>query len=276
MFPGIDHRNVAERRGAICATLLPMKMPFRAGAKAAAAAFCQCIAVAISFLASGSPAAAQEPPLPVALELVIAVDTSASVDAGEFDLQMKGLSDAFASPEVIAAIESLAPRGMAVSLVQWSGADMSAAVLPFYEVHDARTAKAFGFLIGTSRRREISGSTAIGVAIALGTKLLGSNAYEGERRIIDVSGDGRNNDPPAVEPVRDAAIAQGITVNGLAILSDDPRLDVYYRRSVAGGKDSFVEVARDFDSFARAIKQKLVREIYPPLSELRRARFAFR
>ena len=237
------------------------------------AAFCRCLLLTPA-LASYAAAAYAE--TPVALELVLAVDTSASVDAGEFELQVKGLSEAFASPEVIAAIETLAPRGVAVSLVQWSGREHSAAVLPFHEVYDARTAKSFAFLIGLMRRRDISGSTAMGLAIELSARLLATNGYDGERRVIDISGDGRSNDPPPVEPARDRAVADGITINGLAILSDDPRLDVYYRRSVVGGKDAFVEVAADYDSFARAIKQKLIREIYPPLSFLPRPRFAGR
>ncbi|HKQ95629.1 MAG TPA: DUF1194 domain-containing protein [Aestuariivirgaceae bacterium] len=239
-----------------------------------AAAFCRCLGLVAGLSASDALAASAE--TPVALELVIAVDTSASVDAGEFELQVKGLSQAFASPEVIAAIESLAPRGMAVALVQWSGSDSSATVLPFHEVYDARTAKSFGFLLGLMRRLDISGSTAIGLAIEISARLLATNAYDGERRIIDVSGDGRSNDPPPVETARDRAVAAGVTINGLAILSDDPRLDVYYRRNVIGGQDAFVEVARDFDSFAHAIRQKLIREIYPPLSLLPRSRFAGR
>ncbi len=155
---------------------------------------------------------------------------------------------------------------MAVTMVQWSVPGTSAMVLPFHHVHDARTAKAFGFLVGLAGRRGFSGSTAMGHAIDFCTYLIENNAFDGERRVIDVSGDGRNNAPPDVEPARDAAIRRAITINGLAILSDDPRLDIYYRRSVIGGQDAFVEVAHDFTQFATAIRQKLIREIYPPAS----------
>lgn len=220
--------------------------------------------------------AASQPAQPVALELVIGIDTSASVDAREFALQVKGLAQAFASAEVIAAVESLGSAGMAVTLVQWSSPEHSALVVPFQVVHDARTSKAFGFLVGLTQRRDISGSTALAFAIGFSTRLLNNNSYNGERRVIDISGDGRNNEPPEVETVRDQAIAEGITINGLAILSDDPRLDIYYRSNVIGGKDAFVEVAQDYDSFALAIKQKLAREIYPPLSRLFVPRFAAR
>jgi hypothetical protein len=218
----------------------------------------------------GAPgAAAQVASIPVGLELVLAVDTSASVDAREFELQVKGISQAFAHPEVIAAIESLGSAGMAVTLVQWSGPEASAAVLPFNHVHDQRTAKAFGFLVSLTQRRSTAGTTAMAHAVRLSAEVIENNEFEGDRRVIDVSGDGRNNTPPDVETIRDQVVQQGFTINGLAILSDDPRLDIYYRNSLIGGKDAFVEVASGFDEFARAIRQKLIREIYPPLSEMR-------
>jgi hypothetical protein len=224
--------------------------------------------VAAGFICASAiaSAAAEEPRTPVALELILAVDTSASVDAREFELQIKGISQAFAHPEVIAAIESLGAAGMAVTMVQWSIPGTSAMALPFHQVHDSRSAKAFGFLVGLSYRRGFSGSTAMGHAIDYCTYLLENNEFEGERRVIDVSGDGRNNAPPDVEPARDSAVKRGITINGLAINSDDPRLDIYYKRSLIGGPDAFVEVADDFSQFATAIRQKLIREIYPPLS----------
>jgi hypothetical protein len=210
---------------------------------------------------------AQSAQTPVALELVLAVDTSASVDVREFELQINGIAQAFASPEVIAAIESLRGAGMAVTLVQWSGPDASTAVLPFHHVYDRRTAKAFGFLVGLTHRRSTAGTTAMAHAVKLSAELLETNEFMGERAVIDVSGDGRNNTPPDIETVRDDVVQRGFTINGLAMLSDDPRLDVYYRRSLIGGKDAFVEVAHGYDEFAQAIKQKLIREIYPPLSE---------
>lgn len=219
--------------------------------------------------AAAGAAAAQEVPRTVALELVLAVDTSASVDASEFELQVKGIAQAFAHPEVLAAIKSLGSAGMAVTLVQWSGQEASAAVLPFTHVYDDRTAKAFGFLVSLTQRRSSAGTTAMGHAVRLSAELLEENAFAGDRQVIDVSGDGRNNTPPNVEAVRDQVVRRGFTINGLAILSDDPRLDVYYRSSLIGGKDAFVEVASGYDEFARAVRQKLIREIYPPLSENR-------
>lgn len=227
------------------------------------------LALTAALLMVAPSAAAQAPSIPVALELVLAVDTSASVDRHEFEMQVKGISQAFAHPEVIAAIESLGKAGMAVTMVQWSGPESSAAVLPFHHVYDQRTAKAFGFLVSLTHRRSTAGTTAMAHAVQLSAELMEANEFEGDRQVIDVSGDGRNNTPPDVEITRDQVVRRGFTINGLAILSDDPRLDFYYRNSLIGGKDAFVEVAKGYDEFARAIRQKLIREIYPPLSDLR-------
>jgi hypothetical protein len=235
----------------------------------AAAALCQAAAL-LWLMAGGAPARAQAqaPSLPVALELVIAIDTSASVDDREFTLQVQGIARAFADREVIAAIESLGPAGMAVALVQWSGPDAFALAIPFNHVYDQRTAKAFGFLVGLTQRRSTAGTTAMAYSVSRAAELIEANEFAGDRRVIDVSGDGRNNTPPNVETVRDLVVGSGITINGLAILSDDPRLDVYYRRSLIGGQDAFAEVAGGFEEFAQAVQRKLVREIYPPLSRL--------
>jgi hypothetical protein len=213
-------------------------------------------------------ATAQVLAVPVALELVIAIDVSASVDKREFELQVKGISEAFAHPEVIAAIKSLGSAGMAVALVQWSSPERSTVVLPFTHVYDRRTSKAFGFLIGLMQRRDTAGTTAMAHAVQLAADLIERNEFAGDRRAIDVSGDGRNNTPPDMEMVRDYVVNRGFTINGLAILSDDPELDKYYRRSLIGGQDAFMEVAATFEEFAGAMRRKLTREMYPPLSRI--------
>jgi len=205
----------------------------------------------------------------VALELVLAIDSSASVDEKEFALQVSGIAAAFRNPEVIAAIESLGSLGIAVTLVQWSAPENSAQVLPFAHVNDARSAKAFGFLVSLTQRRSTTGTTAMAHAVQMSADLLDANAFTGDRQVIDVSGDGRNNTPPDIEEIRNRVVSRGFTINGLAILNDDPQLEAYYRNSLIGGKDAFVEVATDYDHFAQAIRQKLIREIYPPLSEQR-------
>lgn len=236
-----------------------------AGFADTSAALCQ-VAALLWLTVGSAPVRAQALPLPVALELVIAIDTSASVDDREFALQVEGIAQAFTDREVIAAIESLAPAGMAVGLVQWSGPEAFALAIPFNHVYDRRTAKAFGFLVGLTQRRSTAGTTAMAYSLGRAARLIEANEFAGDRRVIDVSGDGRNNTPPNVEAVRDRVVESGITINGLAILSDDPRLDIYYRRSLIGGQDAFAEVADGFGEFAQAIRRKLIREIYPPLS----------
>jgi hypothetical protein len=233
----------------------------------ASAALCQAAAF-LGFIAGAATTRADAPPAPVALELVIAVDTSASVDDREFTLQVEGIARAFADREVIAAIESLGPAGMAVGLVQWSGPEAFTLAIPFNHVYDRRTAKAFGFLVSLTQRRSTAGTTAMADSLGRAAALIDTNEFAGDRRVIDVSGDGRNNTPPNIEAVRDRVVQLGITINGLAILSDDPRLDIYYRNSLIGGQDAFAEVAGGFGEFAQAIRRKLIREIYPPLSSI--------
>lgn len=215
-------------------------------------------------LAVAHPARA-ETPEPVALELVIAIDVSASVDAREYELQIGGIVAAFRDPEVAVAVGGLTD-GVAVALLQWSEAGSTALSVPFQRLTDARTAKAFAHLVSLAPRGGKSGFTAIGSAIRGGARLLDLNGFDGRHRVIDVSGDGRSNAAPHPEEERDRAVASGITVNGLVILTDDPALATYYRRSVIGGRNAFVEDAADYDAFADAFLRKLLRELVPPIT----------
>ena len=116
-------------------------------------------------------------------------------------------------------------------------------------------------------RGRLSGYTALGGAIRHATELLETNGFDGARRTIDISGDGRNNTRPVLGAPRQRAQALGITVNGLAIESDDARLTGYFADTVIVGAEAFVETAADYSDFARAILRKLLREIAPPLSD---------
>jgi hypothetical protein len=196
----------------------------------------------------------------VDLELLLAVDTSGSVDAREFELQRRGLAEAFRAPDVIAALAAYAPAGVAVSLVQWSGRWQQVVALDWTPLRDAATAAAFGAAIGRMERG-ILGETAIADALGFAIDQLEGNRFAGARRVIDLSGDGVNNSGGAPDPVRDAAVALGITINGLAILNETPVLDFYYVDHVIGGPGAFMLVAKDYDDFAHAIRRKLLREI---------------
>jgi hypothetical protein len=231
--------------------------------RAPAIGFAAALLAAVS--GAQTPAAANQV---VELELVLAVDASSSVTSWEFDLQMQGLADAFRDPEVQGAVRAAGERGIAVSLVQWSGRDRQVLATDWMHVYDAGSALEFADELAATPRFVSGGSTAIGNAIEFSVNLLTFNAYEGLRRVIDVSGDGRTNQGIQTTQMRDAAVQQGITVNGLAILNEDPSVDQYFKGNVIGGSGAFLLSATDYKDFARAIKQKLLREIAgPPIAE---------
>lgn len=214
----------------------------------------------------GAALVAVAPPGPAAegiavdLELALAIDTSGSVDPWEYQLQIQGLVAAFRDPEVQAAIAGSTPNGIAVALIQWSGPGEQVAITDWVLVVDAAGAERFALEIAASGRQYM-GRTAIAGALGFATTALLDNRYEGARLVIDLSGDGRPNDGRDPGRARDAAIAQGITVNGLAVMTDIADLDQYFRERVIGGPGAFLVTARDYDDFVRAIRDKLIREI---------------
>lgn len=207
------------------------------------------------------PASAQE--TPVAIELVLALDSSASVDRQEFQLQLDGLALAFRDEEVQQAIVNLRPLGAVVAVVQWGAPGETRIVLPFTELHTARDSKAFGFRISLIRRWMRASSTSIATALDDSRGLLDTNAFDGQRRVIDVSGDGADNSGIDLESARQRAHEAGIVVNGLPIMADQSDLDLYYRDHVIIGPDAFIEPARDFEDYIRAIREKLLKELRP-------------
>lgn len=208
------------------------------------------------------PVAAQEK-IPVAIELVLALDASASVDREEFALQLEGLALAFGDPQVWRAIDNLRPFGAAVAVVQWGAPGETRVVVPFTRLENARDAKAFGFVIGLIRRWMRASSTSIAAALDDSRLLLEANGFDGQRSVIDISGDGPDNSGADIESARQRAGAAGITVNGLPIDAEDPTLETYYRDRVITGAGSFTEPASSFKDFARAIREKLLRELRP-------------
>ena len=208
-----------------------------------------------------APAAAEQ--TTVAVELVLALDSSASVDQREFSLQIEGLAQAFNDPEVLRAVENLKPLGAAVAVVQWGAPGETRIALPFTHLETARDSKAFGFRIGLARRWMWASATSIATAIEDSAALIETNEFDGFRKIIDISGDGEDNAGADLEAARQAAKAQGIVINGLPIMSDDANLDRYYKERVIIGLDSFIEPARDFEDYVRAIREKLLKELRP-------------
>jgi hypothetical protein len=214
-----------------------------------------------SITAAAPIAVAQEPGRRVDLELVLAVDASSSVSAAEFALQIEGLARAFRDPRVHQAIRASGDLGLAVSLVQWSDSRKQFLAVDWTLVTGPEAADAFAEEVAEVPRFLIGGGTAIGGALKFAMRLLDGNDFRGRRRVIDVSGDGRANQGAQPANVRDRAVAQGITINGLAILNEDLAVADYYRAHVIGGTGAFVMTANDYESYALAILIKLIREI---------------
>ena len=227
------------------------------------------IALAGAALAADGPAAsAQEPSqLEVDLELVLAVDASGSVSSQRFDLQKQGYVRAFQDSRVIRAILSGLTRSIAVTMFQWTGPSMRAQVAPWVKISDDASARAFASMIAEGPRRLFGGGTSISGAIDHAASLFGQGGFEGARRVIDISGDGANSSGRPVMRARDDAVAKGVVINGLPILSIEPDLDEHYRENVIGGPGAFMIAIRDYDQFADAIIRKLIAEIAGLLPE---------
>ncbi|MBI1243518.1 MAG: DUF1194 domain-containing protein [Alphaproteobacteria bacterium] len=204
----------------------------------------------------------------VDLELVLAVDVSRSIDEREYDLQRRGYVNALTHPNVLAAIHATPSGRIAVTLVEWSGADFQKVVVPWMAISDAASAQEFADRL-LVEPRSFWGWTSISGAIDFSAGLFGK-VYEGRRRVIDVSGDGVNNSGRPASDARDDALARGIGINGLVIMNDpqpsfrgvpQPPLDEFYRENVIGGPGAFVIAVDDFESFAYAMVNKLVKEV---------------
>lgn len=221
--------------------------------------FAAAIALAAVSIAAIGPAAAAGPA--VDLALVLALDSSASVDAREFAQQVQGLAAAFRDPEVARAIADGPSQRIAVAVIEWAGAAQQVVAVPWTVVGDRTVAVAVASRIETIERAILSGATSIAGALTFGSTMLAAAPFEATRRVIDLSGDGRNNQGQNIEDARRSTIAQGITINGLAILNEHPTLHHYFQDRVIGGADAFVEVADDYGAYVAAMRRKLLREI---------------
>ena len=200
----------------------------------------------------------------VRLELLLAVDCSFSVSNEEFDLQMQGIALAFEHPSILAAIEQTGGQGIAVSLVQWSSLNDQAVALGWTHLRGVEDALAFANDVRGVGRLITGGATSLGTVMTKAVGAIEANGIEGERRVIDVSGDGRANEGESPAHARAYANQAGITVNGLAILNEEPDLAAYYLAWVVGGPGSFLLTADDYYDFVEAIRRKLHMEITGP------------
>ena len=198
----------------------------------------------------------------VDLELVLAVDTSGSVDSSEFELQIEGLVRAFRDPAVIAAIIGTGPTGgVAATVVHWSSVNDQAQIIPWTVLSDEASAMAFAAAIAVDVRRSFSDSTGIGGVLQYAERLIRRNRFEGRRKSIDVSGDGINNSGIPPRLVRNMVVDEGITVNGLTILTDEPFLHRYFAKNVIGGAGAFVMTVSSYAEIVTGMRNKLLREI---------------
>jgi hypothetical protein len=231
--------------------------------RVAAASLVLAIAIHLPFARAGEP---------VDLLLVLASDVSRSVDQQKFQLQRQGYAAAISHPRVLNAITSGLHQKIALCFVEWSGPNAQKVVIDWTLIGDAKAARRFGDQL-VEAPRAFADRTSISAAIDFAAAHFDAAPYESARRTIDVSGDGNNNSGRDVTAARDDALARGITINGLVILTENPQawnsdhtsppggLEKYYRDNVVGGPGAFVIVAQNFDSFGEAIVKKLVAEI---------------
>jgi hypothetical protein len=206
--------------------------------------------------------------IPVDVELVIAVDVSYSMDPEEQALQREGYIQALTSREFLRALREGSNGKIAVTYFEWAGANDQKIVMPWRLIDGPEAADAVAAEIARAPYRRAS-RTSIAGALQFAKPLFDNSGYRGLRRVIDVSGDGANNNGPLVVPTRDDVLAAGITINGLPIMLKRPNiasvdienLDIYYEDCVIGGPGAFVVPIREREKFIEATRTKLVLEI---------------
>jgi hypothetical protein len=204
----------------------------------------------------------------VDVELILAVDVSYSMDMDELAVQREGYAQAIVSKEFLQALKS-GPNGkVAITYFEWAATGDQKIIIPWRVIDGPETADAVSEEIMKTPVRRAS-RTSISGAINFAMPLFDENPYRGLRRVIDISGDGPNNNGPPVTGARDAALAKGIVINGLPIMVKEPsystmdidNLDFYYEDCVIGGPGSFVVSIKDRDKFKEAIRTKLLLEV---------------
>ncbi len=206
---------------------------------------------------------------PVDVELVLAVDVSLSMSAQELVIQRDGYAAALTDPAVLRAIADGAHGKIAVTYVEWAGQSTQLVVVEWREIASPADAAAFVRLMTANPPRSAR-RTSIAAALDFSARLFAGNGFRGAKRVIDVSGDGPNNQGDRVVAARDRAVAQGITINGLPLMTnreglitpfDIADLDQYYADCVIGGPGAFVIPVNAWPQFGEAVRRKLVLEL---------------
>jgi Protein of unknown function (DUF1194) len=235
-----------------------------------------CVAVVLSLAAPEAHVArAAGAPVAVDAAIVLAADVSRSIDDGEFALQRRGYADAIQSQQLLDAISTGPHGGIALAYVEWAGEGEEKVVVDWALIRNDTDARSFAAAL-TAAPRSFVGRTAIGSAIDYSFAMFAESAFETDRRVIDVSGDGTSNQGRLATEARDAAVGAGAVINGLSIfnrkaaamggylaLHTNPPGGIanYYRDNVIGGPGAFVIPIDDFKSFGEAMVRKLVNEI---------------
>lgn len=221
------------------------------------------VALAAAVFAGACPARAETE---VDLALVLAVDISYSMDMDELALQRQGFAEAFRSSLVQDAIKRGMLGKISVVYLEWAGSLDQRVMVPWSIIDGPETANAFADRVAAVPVRRAQ-RTSISGAIDFSVRILGESGVEATRRVIDVSGDGPNNQGRLVTPARDEAVAQGITINGLPLqlkrpgYLDIPDLDLYFKDCVIGGSGAFMIPVRDKAQFQHAVKTKVLLEV---------------
>lgn len=208
----------------------------------------------------------------VDLLLVLAADVSRSIDFEKFQLQRNGYAAAVSNPQVLEAIRAGRNGRIGLTFVEWSGIGAQRVVIDWTAIGDAASAKGFADQL-LEAPRSFTDRTSISGAIDFAMSRIEEAPFNCIRHTIDISGDGTNNAGRSVTDARDEAVAKGVTINGLVILSDSPLawnpdhtnppggLENYYRSNVVGGPGAFVMVAQNFQSFGQAMISKMIAEV---------------
>jgi hypothetical protein len=204
----------------------------------------------------------------VDVELILATDVSYSMDMDELAVQREGYAQAIASKEFLQALKALPNGKISVTYFEWAAANDQKVIIPWRLIDGPETADAVANEISKIPVRRAS-RTSISGAIYFAMPLFDQDPYHGLRRVIDISGDGANNNGAPVVGARDEAVSRGIIINGLPIMVKEPtfstmdieNLDFYYEDCVIGGPGSFVVSIKDRDKFKEAIRTKLLLEV---------------
>ena len=231
--------------------------------------FCIALVLALPLVRAGSAAE------PVDVELVLAVDVSLSMSPAELAIQRRGYAAALTDDRVIRTIQQGAYGKIAITYFEWAGWTSQEIIVPWTVIASRVDAERFARVLfanppGNARRTSIAG------ALDFGADVFAESGFRGTKRVIDVSGDGPNNQGPPVKEMRDAVLKQGITINGLPLMTnrsvasayDIPDLDRYYANCVIGGPGAFMIPVNDWSQFPEAVRRKLELELAGPRSPL--------